>query len=436
MFLSQRQRKQLLVEPPSHSSSSSLEMRSSDRSVPDWTLTAEHMDLLGISRESLVDMERFIERRVRATPARSVRTSLAIFLMKMRGGESNKVLSTLFYVSKSSVRRCIRSVRSALMSGEFVRENLGLQHITREKIIRDHTREITKTLFSEDPDRQVILVLDGTYIYINKSGNFKFQRQSFSLHKGRPLVKPMVIVSTTGYFISVIRWVVESANSRIKQWTYLSRILPSHQISYIGDFVRIVCAVSNRYLKPLSSKIRPSNVRCYTNRLKDNVEENHLDRRTACLRPVKDVENFPLLDEEELRSLTCGTYQLRLSPNYVQGHLEGDCAINIHQEEPRLLRVRLQSRHVSSRTYQLWIRYDEANVVAWYCKCRAGARVAGICAYVAAIVWYIGFARHRHQDQGIGVRNWGEYVEDAANMPLPIDESDSDDSGEASDTEE
>ncbi|KAK3102132.1 hypothetical protein FSP39_009062 [Pinctada imbricata] len=487
---------------------------------------AEHMDLLGISRESLVDMERYIEGRVRATPARSVRTSLAIFLMKMRGGESNKVLSTLFNVSKSSVRRCIRSVRSALMSGEFVRENLGFQHITREKVIRDHTREIAKTLFSEDPDRQVILVLDGTYIYINKSGNFKFQRQSFSLHKGRPLVKPMVIVSTTGYFISVmgpylarnndasilnhiletnvedirgwiqeddvfivdrgfrdsaayleklgikaempafmtrgesqmstdsantsrlvtkIRWVVESANSRIKQWTYLSRILPSHQIPFIGDFVRIVCAISNRYLKPLSCA--PSNedqaIGCkmlhlshQANRLKDYVEENHLDRRTACWRPIEDVEDFPRLDEEQLRSLTCGTYQLRLSPNYAQEHLEGDCAINIHKEEPRLLRVRLQSRHVSSRTYQLWIRYDEANVVAWYCKCRAGARVVGMCAHVAAIVWYIGFARHRHQDQSIGVRNWGEYVEDAANMPLPIDESDSDDSGEASDTEE
>lgn len=41
-------------------------------------------------------------------------------------------------------------------------------------------------------------------IYINKSGNFKFQRQSFSLHKGRPLVKPLVIVSMAGYFISLM----------------------------------------------------------------------------------------------------------------------------------------------------------------------------------------------------------------------------------------
>ena len=48
------------------------------------------------------------------------------------------------------------------------------------------------------------MVLDGTYIYINKSNSFQFQRRSYSMHKGRPVVKPMVIVSTTGYYISVL----------------------------------------------------------------------------------------------------------------------------------------------------------------------------------------------------------------------------------------
>lgn len=71
---------------------------------------------------------------------------------------------------------------------------------------------------------------------------------------------------------------------------------------------------------------------------------------------------FPYLDEEQLRNLTCGIYQLRLSPSYAQEHLEGNCQIHVHKEEPGLVRVRLQSRHVSSWSYQLWIRYDEASV--------------------------------------------------------------------------
>lgn len=50
------------------------------------------------------------------------------------------------------------------------------------------------------------------------------------------------------FIYSQIRWVVESANARIKQWRYLGKILPSNQIPHIGDFVRIVCAISNRHV--------------------------------------------------------------------------------------------------------------------------------------------------------------------------------------------
>lgn len=143
-----------------------------------------------------------VEGRVKPTPSRTVRTSLVIFLMKLRGGESNRILSTLFNISKSGIRRNIKAIRSALINGTFVSENLGFQHVTREQIIHQHTRPLAQTLIGDTTRPQVIL--DGTYIYINKRVNIKFQRQSFSFHKGRPLVKPMVIVSTTGYFISVI----------------------------------------------------------------------------------------------------------------------------------------------------------------------------------------------------------------------------------------
>jgi len=45
--------------------------------------------------------------------------------------------------------------------------------------------------------------LDGTYVYIEKSSNYAFQRRTYSLHKGRPLVKPMMMVSTTKYILEV-----------------------------------------------------------------------------------------------------------------------------------------------------------------------------------------------------------------------------------------
>lgn len=51
-----------------------------------------------------------------------------------------------------------------------------------------------------------------------------------------------------------------------------------------------------------------------------------------------------------------------------------------------------------------------------------------MCAHIAAVLWYLGHARHIQDPKNIGVRNWAEYVEDAANVPEVIDTSDSDDS--------
>ena len=130
---------------------------------PNGLKEEEYLTLLGISKDSFLDLFKYVQDQVRNTPARSARTSLAIFLMKMRSGLSNKIMSTIFNVSKSSIRRCLSSVRTALKG--FVGENLGFQHITRESVIQNHTRKLAQTLFGDIGESQVILVLDGTYIY-------------------------------------------------------------------------------------------------------------------------------------------------------------------------------------------------------------------------------------------------------------------------------
>lgn len=162
----------------------------------------ELVNLTGLNKEQLVDLYKFVQPHVRNTPARSAFTSLGIFLFKLKSGLSNKTLSTLFGISRASIRRAVHSVRQSLML-EFVPSNLGFPHISREDVVNKHTRELAQSLLAETSD-QVILVLDGTYIYINKSNNFQFQRRSFSMHKGRPLVKPMVIVTTSGYYVSIL----------------------------------------------------------------------------------------------------------------------------------------------------------------------------------------------------------------------------------------
>ena len=92
--------------------------------------------------------------------------------------------------------------------------------------------------------------------------------------------------------------------------------------------------------------------------LKSIVEDNGMDKRNKSNWDVVElVEDFPRMSDTMLRVLTLGTYQLKLSRSYVQEYLSGDCDIQVHREIEGLLRVKLQSRHVSSKSYLLWIKY-------------------------------------------------------------------------------
>ncbi len=60
-----------------------------------------------------------------------------------------------------------------------------------------HTTDISKVLFEIEED-QLVVVWDGTYVYIEKSSDYSFAKKTFSMHKNRPLIKMMMIVSTKG----------------------------------------------------------------------------------------------------------------------------------------------------------------------------------------------------------------------------------------------
>ena len=439
----------------------------------------------------------------------------------MKTGISNKVLSTLFSVSKDSIRRAISSVRKNLIQ-TFTPHNLGFQHLTREQVINDHTGPLTQTLFGKGLE-PAILVIDGTYIYIQKSSQFCFQRRSFNLHKHRPLIKPMVIVTTTGYFVSVMgpylshiknndanilkhifatdteeikkwtregdvfvvdrgfrdsvdflnelvittempafldkgqkqltteqsntsrlvtqfRWVIESANGRLKSWKYFDKVLPNSQIPVIGDYIQIICSICNKYFSPLSHGNQEEDrvIGCkmlflakQSNDLKTRIEHEGIEKIRSAEWTRMDAINisFPSLSEEEIRCLAIGVYQVNLAKSYVQEHLNEHAEFTVYvcKQDEHLIWAKLQSRHVSSKAYILWILYDECNVISWYCKCRTGSRVVGMCAHVASVIWYLAYARNLIQPFWY-VKDWTEYLQDAKSMaePEPVDGSDDD----------
>uniref|UniRef100_K1QJ74 Uncharacterized protein n=1 Tax=Magallana gigas TaxID=29159 RepID=K1QJ74_MAGGI len=53
--------------------------------------STDYQSLLGIPKSAFEDLLKYVEGKVKVTPVRTVRTTLAIFLMKLRGGESNRI---------------------------------------------------------------------------------------------------------------------------------------------------------------------------------------------------------------------------------------------------------------------------------------------------------------------------------------------------------
>ncbi|XP_062608957.1 uncharacterized protein LOC134270728 [Saccostrea cucullata] len=452
-------------------------------------LTEEnYKDLTGLTKENFSDMVQHLS-TVRNTGNRSVRTCLGIFLMKLRVGLANKILATIFGLKTTHVQRIIHAVRRTLME-TFVPHTVGFQHINHDDMATSHTTPIAQKLFTTQPG-QAVVVLDGTYVFIQKSQDYRFQRMSFSMHNHRPLVKPMVIVGTDGYILSVLgpyfsdghnndaaitqhaitnnvenmaswfrkddvflvdrgfkdavkfledsgymvkmsiclpkgskqlstkdanltrlvtkcRWVVERTNARIKHFRFFDKIVPNSMIPSIGDLVKIICGLLNKYKGALLHHPEDDEVAkkmlersLMENPLKLFVEENNLARRRSAYRKLdgESLQDFPRLSLDILRSITLGVYQIKQAPNYAREHIseEGNFDLLVCKESESLLQVKIQSRHTKAAVHTLWIDYScgtDLPIKGWYCTCKVGARMVGCCAHIASVLWYLGIERH------------------------------------------
>lgn len=368
----------------------------------------------------------------------------------------------------------------------------GFGHIAHEDFCQQHTTTVAKTLFTNESS-QAVIILDGTYVYIQKSSNYRFQRQSYSLHKHRSLVKPMVIVASDGYILSVlgpyladyhnndaaitkhlfkhnlekindwmeendvcivdrgfrdavefledhgynvkmpfylnknskqhtteeanksrlvtkVRWVVESTNGRIKQFRMLDKVVPNTLSKYIGDFVRIACALLNRFRGPVTTldekteKIANEMMHKakMDNELKVFLEDNGLITKRSDYKSLEsaDIMDFPQLTLDDLRTITMGIYQLKQAPCYTKDHLneDGQYELLVFKETEGLIKVKIQSRHSKNTTYTLWIQYipsSDKPIAGWYCTCKVGSRIVGCCAHIASVLWFWGFERYQ-----------------------------------------
>lgn len=120
--------------------------------------------------------------------------ALYIYLMKMRTALPNEDIGSIFDISASTVARRINAARNAL-ERDFMGDHINFVP-DRNELLTQSTA-MCNGLFNVDGNRAV-LVCDGTYIYINKSRNYKVQRESYTDQKKRNFVKIMMVVTTNG----------------------------------------------------------------------------------------------------------------------------------------------------------------------------------------------------------------------------------------------
>ncbi|GFV58097.1 DDE Tnp4 domain-containing protein [Trichonephila clavipes] len=89
--------------------------------------------------------------------------------------------------------------------------------------------------------------------------------------------------------VTLIRWVVEAVNGQLKKWRALNNITSNVEIPYIGDYVKIICAVLNAFHPAKLNNIEDDNVVAQRmlglvkkpNYSQQTVEENGWARKRA-----------------------------------------------------------------------------------------------------------------------------------------------------------
>lgn len=224
--------------------------------------------------------------------------------------------------------------------------------------------------------------------------------------------------------VTISRCVVEIVNGRFKRdFRLLRNIYHNVSLPNMGDYFKIAAALINAYhvliedsqyaddfLNIIRERFNIPNKLYEIVRIYNYNMRRQLFYQIPGNLPV--LDNLPRLTEVDLILFGLGTYQLKQAKSYYGEHVREDGAfiIELADELPRehtrelgdnvcVIRGRIQSRHVKSKTYYEYIGFDVTQngrhiIKEYYCTCKIGRRTVGCCGHVMCIAWYLTYARH------------------------------------------
>lgn len=111
---------------------------------PSFLSNDEYVTLTGFDKDQFHEITESLT-SLKNDAVRSIRMSVATFLLKLRTRLSNKRISVL--IQEPQIQRIIYNVWPAFMT-DFVPGNLGFEHISRKDFCKNHTTQVASSLFS------------------------------------------------------------------------------------------------------------------------------------------------------------------------------------------------------------------------------------------------------------------------------------------------
>ncbi|RVE41315.1 hypothetical protein evm_014038 [Chilo suppressalis] len=365
---------------------------------------------IGLNKSNFIDLIRELPRILEIK--RGILGAAAL-LIKMRTGDSDERLATLLDIPRSSLERLMGKVREIFLQ-DFVPRNLGLNHLTREQSI-EHNLTVPNGIYNQN-NCHAIVMCDGTYIYINKSSNYMFQKDSYSLHKYRNLLKPFMLVLCDGYILDCFGpYKATTSDADIMISLFSDENSPVRRFFQENDKF-----ILDRGFRDSISLLESCNYKAY---MPESLMEGEHQLTTAqanrsrcvtiCRWVVEVVNGYFKRDYRLLRfdhfnktvpnmmayfqiaAALINKFGVRL-----QDRADASQIINIIRERMPLqnnlsvLCVTSPSVTVKIGLVQNNLQGREA-IKEYFCNCIMGRLTVGCCAHVMTLVWFLGWARHQ-----------------------------------------
>ena len=211
--------------------------------------------------------------------------------------------------------------------------------------------------------------------------------------------------------VTKVRWVVEAIHGIVKKkWSFLSAEICNQSLVHVKDYFRIAGCLHNLYGSKLESDKGETDLivnimtekASKSNDLYDYLKETSLINKRSVFQKISadQLEDFPFLEIDHIKLLTLGSYQIAKGISYVAEHNEtGGFPLSVCKIERGLIKLQIQSRHISAKTYKVFIRYrpfgaESDSILGYYCECKCGSRTVGCCIHITSIILYLSNLRY------------------------------------------